>query len=147
MYIDIKMSILINDISDQKQIITYLEETMELRECFETLGGDYDDALSRMMNDALVEKFIMKFPSDKTMDAMLAALENNDTQQIFQAAHTMKGIAANLGFTRLCKASSELTEQLRGKTDVTPDAGLVGELKDAYSLVIDTLSRFSAEKD
>ena len=43
---------------------------MELRECFEMLGGDYDDALSRMMNDALVEKFIMKFPADNTMDAM-----------------------------------------------------------------------------
>lgn len=119
---------------------------MELRECFEMLGGDYDDALSRMMNDALVEKFIMKFPADNTMDAMLTALENNDTQQIFQTAHTMKGIAANLGFTRLYKAASELTEQLRGKTDVTPDGVLVGKLKDAYSLVIDTLSRYSAEK-
>lgn len=119
---------------------------MELRECFDMLGGDYDDALSRMMNDALVEKFIMKFPADNTMDAMLQALESGDTQRVFRAAHTMKGIAANLGFTRLCKASSELTEQLRGKNDATPDAGLVKDLKDAYSLVIDTLSRYSAEK-
>ncbi|MFR7843256.1 MAG: Hpt domain-containing protein, partial [Gallintestinimicrobium sp.] len=33
----------------------------------------------------------------------------------FRAAHTLKGVCANLGLDRLYEADSELTEKLRGR--------------------------------
>ena len=38
--------------------------------------------------------------------------------QAFRAAHTIKGICLNLGFDKLYQASSDITEQLRGKDTV-----------------------------
>ena len=37
---------------------------MELRECYEAFGGDYKDAVSRLQNDALIKKFVLKFLDD-----------------------------------------------------------------------------------
>lgn len=119
---------------------------MKLQECYERFGGDYNDAVSRMMNDSLIEKFVLKFPNDKTMDQLKEAVAANNTEDTFRAAHTLKGIAGNLSFTGLESAASKLTEQLRGKTDETPDPVLVARTESEYDRVINAINAYIAEK-
>lgn len=115
---------------------------MNLRECYEKFGGDYDDTLSRMMTDAFVERFMIKFLDDKTFDSVRAAVDTGNVPELFRGVHTMKGVAGNLGFTRLRDASSALTEHLRGRDDGDIDGELVRNFMDAYHEVVDAVNEY-----
>ncbi len=119
---------------------------MNLKECYEQLEGNYDETISRMMNEAFVERFITKFLDDKTYDSTMSAYNAGNVAEVFKGAHTMKGIAGNLGFTKLAGISSALTEQLRGKESGEIDAKLIGDFKDAYKQVVDAVNGYLASK-
>ena len=86
---------------------------MTVQEFYTAIGGNYNDALQRLMNDALVYRFLMKFPADKSFEQLKTALENQDVEAAFSAAHTLKGVTLNLAFERLAQASVTLTDALR----------------------------------
>ena len=88
---------------------------MTLKECYEILGGGYEDVLSRFMSERLVQKFVIKFLDDKSFDTLKSSLEIGNYEEAFRAAHTIKGICKNLGFEKLLHSSSSLTEALRNK--------------------------------
>jgi HPt (histidine-containing phosphotransfer) domain-containing protein len=115
---------------------------MNLEELYISLHGDYADAKARLMNDRLVEKFVLKFPSDPSMQQLREAVVSGDNAAAFRAVHTLKGVAANLSFSELRKAASDLTEQLRG-CDKPADAELLKKLEEAYKLVIDSIKAFT----
>ena len=37
---------------------------MNLRQCYDALGGDYDEVIGRLRSERLVQKFVLKFPAD-----------------------------------------------------------------------------------
>ena len=113
---------------------------MNLEELYISLHGDYADAKARLMNDRLVEKFVLKFPADPSMQQLRDAVASGDYALAFRAVHTLKGVAANLSFTELRKAASDLTEQLRG-CDRPADEELLKKVEDAYELVIDSIKK------
>ena len=115
---------------------------MNLEELYINLHGDYADAKARLMSDRLVEKFVLKFPSDPSMQELRDAVASGDNASAFRAVHTLKGVAANLSFTELRQAASDLTEQLRG-CDRPADDELLKKLEDAYKLVIDSIKAFT----
>ncbi|MBR0265919.1 MAG: Hpt domain-containing protein [Clostridia bacterium] len=86
---------------------------MTVKELYERMGGDYDAAVKIMMMDSMIAKFIVKVPDDPTYGRLMAAVETMDTAGIFEAAHTLKGVAANFGLTKLSTLASELTEEFR----------------------------------
>ena len=97
---------------------------MTLEECYRALGGSYSDVLARLVDD--------KFTKDTSYRDIFAALENNDYETAFRAAHTLKGICLNLGLENLYKAAYKVTEALRQKTDeTTPE--MLDELKSSYN--------------
>lgn len=111
---------------------------MNPQEVYTQLHGSYADAKSRLMTDKLIEKFLLKFLNDPTYQQLLDALATGNRQDTFRAIHTLKGVAANLGFTELQQTSSALTEQLRdGNSD--PDEQLLNAVKASYALVINTI--------
>ena len=118
---------------------------MNLEELYISLHGDYADAKARLMNDRLVEKFVLKFPSDPSMQQLHDAIASGDNATAFRAVHTLKGVAANLSFTELRKAASDLTEQMRG-CDKPADEELLKKLEDAHKLVIDSIMKLNSEK-
>ena len=69
---------------------------MTLQECYAMLHGNYEDARSRLAMDKLIEKFMLKFPDDTSMDLLNKSVAAGDIQESFRAAHTLKGVAANL---------------------------------------------------
>ena len=94
--------------------------TMTLKECYTALCGNYDEALSRLMNERLMERFLQKFLSDPSFKEIKDAFDNKDGEKAFRGAHTLKGVSANLAFTKLSTSSSLLTEALRISNGVLP---------------------------
>ena len=86
---------------------------MSVKAFYDEIGGNYSDALQRLMNDALIYKFIMKFPEDENFAILKTALENKDIETAFSAAHTLKGVSLNLSFDKLSAAAVIITDALR----------------------------------
>ena len=58
--------------------------------------------------------FLTKFKADQNYETLKSTLEGGDYKAAFTAAHTLKGLALNMGMDALGNAASELTEALRG---------------------------------
>lgn len=86
---------------------------MSLKECYDKMGADYEDVLSRLRSEVLVRKFALKFLDDDSYANLKAAMESGNAPEAFRGAHTLKGVAQNLGFGPLYKAAAEVTESLR----------------------------------
>lgn len=113
---------------------------MTIQELYETIGGNYADASSRLINESMVTRFVKKFPSDPSMHELLEAVAAGDIQTSFRAAHTLKGVCGNLAFTRLFQAAWNLTEQLR-PLDMPADPVLLEQLKEEYQLTLNAIER------
>lgn len=74
---------------------------MTLKECYARMNGSYEDAKLRLMMDSMVERFMFKFLEDDTMENLRSAVAERNIPDSFRAAHTLKGVAANLAFTEL----------------------------------------------
>lgn len=118
---------------------------MTIEECYSRLHGNYAEAKTRLMNDKLIERFILKFPSDPSMEALGEMIEAGDIPAAFRAVHTLKGVAANLAFTQLFRDASNLTEQLRPLQNPA-DPELYNTLKKTYDMVISTLNEYVDNK-
>lgn len=115
---------------------------MTLQECYAALNGNYDEALSRLMSDRLVSKFVLKFLDDGSYALLEQSLKDGNMEEAFRAAHTIKGMCLNLAFTRLGKSSSALTEELRaGHTDVE---ALYQEVAADYKITVDAINAYKA---
>ena len=51
---------------------------MDLRECYESFGGNYEDVRSRLMKDELIQRLVIKFLSDTSYEKLSAAMEQAD---------------------------------------------------------------------
>ncbi len=95
---------------------------MNIQQCYALFGGAYDEVLSRMGgSERLVSRFALKYLSDPTYRQLSDAMNAHDDSEAFRAAHTLKGICLNLGFSSLAASSSALTEALRpGHAQASP---------------------------
>jgi HPt (histidine-containing phosphotransfer) domain-containing protein len=92
--------------------------TDEQREKIKGAGYDYQASIERFMNkEDLYLKFLLKFLADKQFDNLKAALEADDAEAGYTAAHTLKGVAGNLGITPVFSLASEIAEICRSKGD------------------------------
>lgn len=87
---------------------------MSLEECYAAFGGDFEGTLGRLGSEKMVERFALKFLADRSYPTLIQAMEEENYEDAFRAAHTLKGVGLNLGFTKLHEASDLLTEALRG---------------------------------
>ena len=117
---------------------------MTIENCYQTLGGDYQDVRSRIPSDALIKRFIGAFLSDPSFAALEIAASAGDRKAAFSAAHTLKGVCANLGFGKLYQSASRLMELLRPEADALPDgtAALLEAVRQDYRSAVDTIGAF-----
>ena len=95
---------------------------MTLQEFYDRIGGDYKATISRLPSEALIKKFVLKYPGDPSFNQLKDALAAQDWELAFRASHTLKGVAQNLGFQKLYLSSTALTEALRGPKPLTDPA-------------------------
>ncbi|MEI3520568.1 MAG: Hpt domain-containing protein [Anaerosacchariphilus sp.] len=113
---------------------------MTLEQFYAAVGGDYEQTLSRLSSEALVKKFVLKYADDGTCIELADAIESRDWGTAFRAAHTLKGIALNLGFDSLYTVSSELTEVLRGGKPLT-DMSLWAAVDEKHKQIVDAIAQ------
>ena len=123
---------------------------MTVQELYANIGGDYSEALGRLRSEKLISRFVVKFLDDTSCGELIDAWARGDEEATFKAAHTAKGVCANLSLTKLADLSSSITEalrpgneSLRAQTDV--DA-LVAQFKDAYENAVALITRYAAEQ-
>ena len=112
---------------------------MTIRECYESVGSDFDDVLGRLGSENLIRRSAVKFLDDKTFEELENSMNAADGETAFRAAHTLKGVCLNLGFTALGKASSELTEALRGSRNTNGCEYLFTNVETEYNRLISAL--------
>ena len=89
---------------------------MTIQECYKEMGADYDEVFHRLPRESMVRKFALMFLNDDSYPKLKQSLKEGNAQEAFRAAHTLKGVCQNLGFTNLYQPAYELTEVLRAGT-------------------------------
>lgn len=117
---------------------------MTVIECYEKIGGDYENAMSRFKNEALIKRFLPMFLSDPSFNELTAALEKGDAGTAFRAAHTLKGVTANLSLARLNSAAVEITEMLRAE-ELLKAKEYFPNVKKAYNTAFEAISQLRNE--
>ena len=118
---------------------------MTIEEVYSNICGDYQGVIGRLMSEDRVKRFALKFLNDTSCNTLIDAIEREDAEEAFRAAHTLKGICINLGFDDLYRICSEITELLREKQDADCDfdecTRLLIQAKEKYDIVIDSIKR------
>ena len=117
---------------------------MTIQECYRKMDGDFAQVEKRLSSASLVKKFIAKFPDDESFSQLELAVQAGQCERAFRAAHTLKGVSANLGLTRLFSSVSQLTELLRAQAGPMPaDAGpLFQTVKQDYELTVGAIREY-----
>ncbi|MCI6205128.1 MAG: Hpt domain-containing protein [Lachnospiraceae bacterium] len=111
---------------------------MTVEQVYKNMDSDYASVKDRLQNDALIEKFLIKFLADESYANILKNLEAQNLEETFRAAHTLKGVCQNLGLDRLYKSSYDVTEALRnGKNDVTSE--MMEKLESDYDITVSSI--------
>ena len=97
---------------------------MTIEECYQRLGGDYAALKTRLPSDSLIKRFITKFLDDSSFSQLCRAIQEGQREEAFRAAHTLKGVCANLGFDQLGASASEMTELLRPEVSGIPEGAV-----------------------
>lgn len=121
---------------------------MTTQELYENIGGSYESAKRILQMDRMIGRFILKFLDEKSCGKLLAAKEANDPEGMFEGAHAMKGVCANLGLDALSHMASDIAEEFRpGHTPSMSPEELdrrFAELKALYERTIAGIERFKA---
>lgn len=113
---------------------------MTVKECYEAMGANYDDVISRLRTDERVTRFLFRVLEDGSFKLLTDSLESKNIEEAFRAAHTLKGVCMNLSLTALYEPASRLTEALRGKTEYDESfAPLYEAVKESYTRTMDCI--------
>ena len=119
---------------------------MTLKELYEKIDGNYEQACGILRIEKLIDKHIRKFPNGGVVDSLLAAGETMDATQLFESAHAMKGVCSNLGLVKLAAAASEIAEEYRpGKSRTMTDGEVKAKLaviKEIYEKTKDGINQY-----
>ena len=117
---------------------------MTIEECYQRLGGDYATLKTRLPNDGLIKRFITKFLDDSSYSELCRALEGGQREEAFRAAHTLKGVCANLCFDQLGASASKVTELLRPVGRGIPEeaAFMMDAVTHDYEMTVGTIRTY-----
>lgn len=105
---------------------------------------DVDGASKRFCgNEKLYLKCLKSFLSDPTMAQLEEALDKKSWDDAASAAHALKGLAGNMGFTPLYNTLSEIVNLIR--TDRLDEAEKIGEeIKINYKNIVAAINQNKA---
>ena len=113
---------------------------MNIKEFYNSIGGNYENAIKIMMNDVFIERMLDKFFLNNVYSELISAYEKNDIQAVFALAHSLKGVTGNLALTPLYEISCKITEATRSLKEANIDQE-IDELKNKYLLISNEYKR------
>lgn len=117
--------------------------SMNINECYQAMGADYEEVFGRLRSERLITKFVLKFPGDPSFSQLQSTLEEKNVEEAFRAAHTLKGVAQNLGFTPLYEAIATLTEVLRAG-NLPEDDNMMNAVAKEYERTVAAIEQLNA---
>ena len=123
---------------------------MTLPELYAAIDGNFSAVKRILPSDALVEKFILRLIDEKSFERLKNAQASLDSKELFEAAHALKGICANLGLDALSAKASIIAEEFRPQKERQLSDAEVGEQLDQFCQKFEatraTLRQYAASK-
>ncbi|GHU44174.1 hypothetical protein FACS1894111_11010 [Clostridia bacterium] len=111
----------------------------DLKPVLEGLGIDVDGALKRMMgSEALFLRLMKKFASDTSYEKLKEAIEKQDYEEAYRAAHTLKGASGNLGLNPIMVTAGRISDKLKNNDSGTLEADFA-ELTKVHGEIFEVL--------
>lgn len=105
-------------------------------EIFESYGADYSTTMARFIgNKQMYLKFLDMLFQDDNLQKLGSAIEAHDLKTGFEAAHTLKGVAANMGLTPLLDSVCAIVEPLRAGNEAADYQALYTEIQREFNRV------------
>ena len=114
---------------------------MDVKQFYIAVEGNYEEALSRLMNDAFIARMLGKFHDNNSYNDIISSYENKDFPALFSAVHAFKGVAGNLSLTSLFNLTVDITEKTRSLEPVNID-NEINLLKQKYQTFLDSYQKF-----
>lgn len=112
---------------------------MSFEESMSLIGMNLEEVLARFSGSRrLVERFVNKFPADKTYEELKQAMDEKDYEKIERAAHTLKGVCANLGFSSLQEKSAQMVMAVRQGRHDGLDM-MFAQVTEDYNKIVDAI--------
>jgi len=106
----------------------------------EQAGVSVKETLGRFMNrESMYVKFLGKFPKDPACGGLKDAISREDLSEAFRHAHTLKGVAGNLGLDNLLAPLGPVVEALRGGQK--PDQEKLQECFHQHQVLCDIINK------
>ena len=112
---------------------------MTLKNCYNGIG-DYETITALFRGEDRIKKFLKIFVEDDNFEKLSKALEEDDVEAGFVAAHTLKGMCQNLALTKLYEVDVEVTEALRAK-NLSLAKEKYPKVKEVYELTCDRIQK------
>ena len=104
---------------------------------------NFNEGVKRVMNNAkLYVKLLAKFKDDTTLGDLETALVAGDMEQAQIAAHTLKGVAANLSLTELFEQCLAMESQIKAGI---ADTNQLETLKTVFAATLQEADKVIAE--
>jgi len=102
------------------------------------------DGVTRVLNnEKLYLSLVKRFKGRAMTDTLLGAIESGDSNDVIQAAHALKGTAANLGFPVVYKITEDIETLAKAGEPCTDD--LRDKLQEAIDNLEQALAKLYAE--
>ena len=88
---------------------------MNLQGFYNAIGGNLEEAKSRLMNETLVLKFVKKFITTGDYELLVKSYQNDDKPEVYRAVHTLKGMSLNMAFTNFANMCTEFCEKYKAQ--------------------------------
>ena len=66
-----------------------LAGVMDFIDFYKAVGGDYNEVMRRLQSDAIIRKYVLRFPSDPSYDELGKARKADDIEAAFLSAHSL----------------------------------------------------------
>jgi HPt (histidine-containing phosphotransfer) domain-containing protein len=105
----------------------------------EVVYVNYEEGVKRVLNNSkLYIKLLTKFKTETNLDDLEAALEAGNMEKAQNAAHTIKGVAANLSLMELYKQALEIETRIKARS---VEEGALETVRKAFDETVKSVER------
>lgn len=109
----------------------------------EEAGNRISELLKRFAgNEAICAKLVKKFPGDPNYERYLEQIKVQNYKESEQSVHTLKGVASNLGLTKIADITQLIVDEIRGERDYEKIEGWTKELEQLYQETVGIIMKY-----
>ena len=119
---------------------------MTLKELYEKIDGNYEQAVNVLRVEKLIDKHIRRICESDVVNRLIDAENDLDPVALFEAGHAMKGVCANLGLTTLSDLASAIAEEYRpgNERKMSDDEvrNIIAQIKELYIKTCEAIKEY-----